>query len=60
MGVNLRSGRSEVAVALPPSMWVTQPRAATEGNWMTAFALAPSRGQSTMAVVAGSDAANSS
>ena len=41
-------------------MWLTQVSAADDGNWMTAFAETPSRVQSTIAVVAGSDEAYSS
>ena len=41
-------------------MWLTQDSAAVAGNWMTALALEPVTGQSTIAVVAGSDDAYSS
>jgi hypothetical protein len=58
IGVKVRSGT--VVGRVPPSMWLTQPSAADVGNWMTAFGTVPSMLQSTIAVVAGSDEANSS
>ena len=56
--VNLRSSMTPPPV--PPNMLMTQDSAADVGNWITALGASPSMLQSTIAVVAGSEAAYSS
>ena len=55
-----RVDRRDVGVPCPPSIAFTHESAATVGNWMTAFGVTSPNSHSTIAVVAGSDAAYSS